>query len=441
MHAGMWKKITSIVCALVALLVSNNLAAKDAKVLAFKEAEELALKNSHAVAAQMNMFESASETASAQKVKRLPTLSLDASTTFQSKIGKINIPTIGDRDIGTHTNWSVGPTLNFVLFDAGQILKKAKSLKELASSENENLEYVRRQALLNVRSAYIGVQLAKEQVHLVQDALKLANAQYAYMLDRKKTGTADLLDLTVAHQEVVDREKDLENATGELSVDKRALVAALGEDANVPSAEEIDVEPLHNVLATLSPKSNIEVDVLIHPQVKSLEHQKLSSEFAGKSIMAEHWPQVGLQGRATYQYPNLGQTETVQQNTLTMGLSLPIVDFGEINKQSRSQRYKAKAALEEKEQTIIDLSKDTAEIRDRIGTLKKLQIADKKSVIDADEVARLSFSSFKIGRVIFLDVQRANVKALSAKVDSARTDAQLAAQIAELLALAEESPK
>ena len=52
-------------------------------------------------------------------------------------------------------------------------------------------------------------------------------------------------------------------------------------------------------------------------------------------------------------------------------------------------------------------------------------------------MARLSYDSFKAGRITFLDVQRANVKALAAKVDSAQTDAELAMQISKLLALAE----
>lgn len=434
--------ITFLLISLFQFFFINNAGAADVlpldSILTFGEAERIALENSHLIESQRYAVETAKEVAAAQRATRYPGLSFQASSSFSSKIGRIEFPQLGlQKEIGDHTNWSVGPALNWVVWDTGQIMKKAKSLQMKTSAEGENLENDRRQVLLNVRTVYINVQLAKEQRRLIDDALRLARAQYAYVLKKKEAGTADLLDLTVAHQEVVDREKDLEQANGDLAISKRALIAVLGFDAEKGNPDELDVEAIKGVLNALLPRSDMKVDVESHPQVMALSDMQRSSELAAKSSSAQHWPLVTLQGTATFEYPNLGENKTIQQNRLMLGLGLPIVDWGKINKEVRSYRYQAYSASEQKKQTAIDLSRAAAETRERIQTFKELRIANEKAVRDAVEVARLSFDSYKAGRIIFLDVQRANVRALAAKVDAARNDANLAVQISNLLALAE----
>lgn len=423
------------------LCVGSVFAAEDGlpgPFISFGTAEELAIKNSYLLAAQKYTVQSAGSRASAQKVKRLPSLSFNASSMFQSQIGQITIPQLGlTRTVGEHTNWSAGPALNFVIFDAGQITNKARSLAKITDAEGQNLETDLRQVLLNARSAYINVQLAKEQLRYVRDALALAKSQYADISHKKEAGTADLLDLTVAHEEIVDRQKDLEQANGDLAVAKRALIAALGYDSETENCDAVDVEPVSSVLSTLLPRAQVPVDVKEHPQVKSLANQQHSSELAAKSTIAKYFPQISLQGTATYQYPNLGINNTVQQNQLTLGLGLPIIDWGMINKESKSYKYQAHSTGEQKNQTIINLAQQTAATRERIDTLKALRIENVKAVKDAVEIARLTYEAYKAGRIIFLEVQRVNVKALAVEVNSAQTDAELGIQIANLLALAE----
>jgi len=428
-----------IISSLGLILFSANLAAQDSiseSFISFKRAEELAIENSHTIASQTYVVKSAKEDAKAQQVKRYPQLSFGANSMFQSKIGSISSPVFGTQQVGSHTNWSAGPALDIVVWDTGQITKKAKSLDKTADAQTDNLDYNTRQVLLNARMAYINVQLAREQVRLVTDALKLARAQYADVAAKKNAGTADLLDLTVAHQEVVDREKDLETVDGNLQVTRKNLIAALGFDPNSKGVDSVNVEPIGNVLHTLLPKSDAYVDIEAHPQVKALENQQQAYEFAAKSSSARHWPRITARGTAVYQYPNLGDNSTVQQNQMTLNFYVPILDWGMISKETRSSRYQAYSAKEQKEQTSIDLSRDAEDIKERIDTLKSLRVADVKAVRDAVEVARLIYDSYNAGRVIFLDVQRANVKALSVKVDSAQNDAELAMQISRLLSLA-----
>ncbi len=425
-----------LILGIVSLIFSSSVFSGELRNISFKDAEKMAIKNSPQIIAQQHIVSSAYEQASATNVQRLPTLGFNAQSTFVSKIGRIDIPELGlSKEVGSHVNWSVGPTINFVVWDTGNILNKAKSLKKSAEAQGNTLDYDKRQVLLSARASYVGVQLAKEQVRLVKDALVLAKAQYNYIADRKKIGTGDDLDLTVAHQEMSDREKDLDEAEGALAASKRALVASLGIEDEIEKADEVDVDPIDGVLNQLLPRSSTAFDAEAHPQVKALANMGASSKLAARSTLAGYFPKVTLQGSAGYQYPNLGENVVIQQNSLTLGLQMPIFEWGSINKSAQSQKFQAKAADEQRRQSMIDLTRDVSETRDWIGTYKKLQDANKKVVKDAVDVARLTFDSYKAGRVIFLDVQRANVKALTAKVDSARNDANLAAQISKLLAL------
>ena len=417
-----------------AALYAQNASPKS--FISFHDAESLAIENSHSIASQGYVVKSAKEDAKAQQVKRYPQISFKAESLFQSKIGSISIPGAGNRDVGDHINWSTGPVLDWVVWDTGQITKKAKSLEKTVDAQSENLDYNTRQVLLNARASYINVQLARAQVVLVRDALKLARAQYSDISEKKKAGTADLLDLTVAHQEVVDRERDLETANGELTIARRNLLAALGFDPDIKDADSIDVEPIHDVLRILLPRSDTHVDIESHPQVKAISDQEQAHELSAKSSSARHWPKITMKGTSTFEYPNLGDNSIIQQNKMLLNLHLPVLDWGMISKETRSNRYQAYSSKEQKEQTAIDLSRDTQDTRERIKTLKDLRIADVKAVKDAVAVARLTYDTYNAGRVIFLDVQRANVKALSVKVTSAQTDAELAMQISKLLALA-----
>ncbi len=428
-----------IVLAILALFICNVSVADEMRLIPFKEAEKTALKNSPQLIAQQYIADSGYQQASSEKMKRFPSLQLGAQSSLTSKLGKINIPTLGlSNTVGEHLNWNISPTLNFIVWDTGRILNKAKSLRKAADAQTDTLDYDKRQVLLNARTTYVGVQIAKEQVRLVKDALALAKSQYAVVLDRFKTGTSDKFDLTVADQEVAERIKDLEQAGGELLVSKRALVAALAIEDKIEKAETMDVEPIKTSLDILTPRSNTAFDPKTHPQVKALENQKSSSELAEKSIVARYFPEITLQGSAGYEYPNLGADDVIQQNRASLGLQMPIFEWGSIWKDAKSQKYLAKSADQQKRQTVIDLTRDVSETRDWIETFKRLQLANVRAVKDAVEVAKLSFDSYKAGRIIFLDVQRANVKELSAKVDAARNDGNLAAQIAKLLALAED---
>lgn len=422
--------------------------------LSLDDAASLAIANSNTLGAQTETAESAREAAASALTQRFPQIGIGASTTFQSKIGQVTLPPSQTVQVGDHYTWWVGPVLEWVAWDGGVIGKNAKSLKHTADAEARSGENVRRNVLLSSRMAYFSVQLACEQLRLVTESLNVARAQYADVAQRERIGSADRLDAVTAHQEVVDRERDYQDAQRELAVQVRSLIALLGapqkRDAlfpidarlsrhtkSLPTHPDmiVNLDLLTDTIAIMQPRARGEVDITKHPAYQSSEESVRAAHLAYESARAAHWPKVTVTGQSTYQYPNFGDLSTVQQNQLTMGLAVPVIDWGMVSKQARSKKHAANAAQEQLKETERTLSRDLAQTMDRIALLNASRATYAAAVKDASEAARLVYEKYKAGDIIFLEVQRANLKALRAKVDAARIDAQLLGQLAQMESL------
>ncbi|HPM41398.1 MAG TPA: TolC family protein, partial [bacterium] len=132
------------------------------------------------------------------------------------------------------------------------------------------------------------------------------------------------------------------------------------------------------------------------------------------------------------QYPNFAQLDTIQQNQLSLGLSMPLLDWGMVSKDARSKRHRAASAANELLETKTQLARALGEARDRAALLEKQRISAASAAVDAAEAARLVYDAYLAGEVIFLEVQRANFRALSARVEAARTDSKLLVELARL---------
>jgi outer membrane protein TolC len=418
------------------------------------DAASLAITNSNTLGAQTNTADSAREAAASAWTQQLPQIGITGSTMFQSKVGQVAVPAGGTVQVGDHSNWSVGAALQWVAWDGGVIGKNAKSLKHSAESQKLSAENVRRSVLYNSRMAYFSVQLACEQLRLVAEALSVARAQYADVVQRARIGSADRLDEVTAHQDVVDRERDYQDAQRELAVQVRSFVALLGApqeegalfpvDARIARGAKamptrpdlvVNLDSLSDALALMQPRAQGQVDLTKHPAYQSSEETVRAAHFAFESARAAHWPKVTVTGQSVYQYPNFGDLSRVQQNQLTLGLSLPVIDWGMVSKQARSKQYAAGAAAEQLKEMERTLSRELAQTHDRIALLRSSRTTYAAAVKDAVEAASLVYEKYKVGTLIFLDVQRANLKALSAKIDLARIDAQLLGQLAEMESL------
>ena len=128
----------------------------------------------------------------------------------------------------SHGVFNVTGALQFNIFDGGRI--KADILQndaELRNRRNE-MENIRGQIDLQVRSALLDLNSAREQVDVAQSNVGLANETVTQSRDRFIAGVTNTVEVVQAQQSLADADNDLISAQYQYNVAKVALARSLG---------------------------------------------------------------------------------------------------------------------------------------------------------------------------------------------------------------------
>src|SRR6185437_7597437 len=117
------------------------------------QAERMAVRNSNLLKAYISDAEAATEQADAQFSALIPRLSLDGSYRYQTVIPNIPIPNL-NIPLGSNSNYSVGPTLTYTLWDTFSARKSYHGFSRLADSREQSRKDAELQLLLQTRTAY-----------------------------------------------------------------------------------------------------------------------------------------------------------------------------------------------------------------------------------------------------------------------------------------------
>jgi len=420
------------------------------------DAEKAALEHSPLLKAAEGDLASAEAQVDVALSALVPRLTLDGSYQYQTVVPSVSIlPGAPAFQFGSHDSYSIGPSLSYTLFDAGSLRSAWRSQKALAGSSQAQRDLVRRQAILLTRLDYFSVQLALEQERSLVDSLRLAAAQYDDIDKRYRAGAASRIDWLSAHQQVLDRRRDLRSAQASVSAALRALFAQTGSgqgvDASVPldarvesplpdgvapATAVVEVEPLESVESELSGAASRPVDEA-HPQLLVYSAQAESQRLSARSIAGGEWPKVEFSWKSDYLYPNLPLLESTWQNTVGVAASVPLFEFGRTRRQADSQRAAAGASESRRQEAEDELERDWSKARDQFSALRDEEGIDAESVQETAEIARLRYTAYKDGSSTILDVETADINAVLASVTAAQTRAQALIQLATLDSLSE----
>lgn len=442
--------------ALLAVLLAAPAAAEAPRLaLSMTEAESAARAHSPALRAAAEDGLGAADRADEQFASLLPRLTLDGSYRYQTVVPELAIvPGQPPRPFGDHRATSIGPTLSWTLWDQGSLYKTWRARKALAFSEEERRRLAERQATHGARLAYVQVQLAGEQMLELADALALAEAQYREIDNRFKAGAASRIDTLSSHQESLQRRKQLLQAQADLGASLRELLRVTGRLDGADLARPADARLSSAALSGLgAPTVLVELDRLeaaqpalalaenapldgAHPRAAIFARQAEAARLSASSLGAARGPVIKLQARASYDYPNGPVLESVTQKTIGLTASLPLFEARQSARAIDEQKHLAGAAESRRDLALEELRRDYGAARDALGSLRAQLAVDERSVAETVELTRLIYLSYKAGRSNFLEVQSANLRALEARVQAARTRAQILIQLAELADLA-----
>jgi outer membrane protein TolC len=426
--------------------------------LSLSDLTQAALQNSPKLKAAQLQVESAKSSANSAGAAEWPRFGLDGSYRYQAQVPSMRLSPMGPTlTFGDNNNYNVGANLSWTLWDFQSLHNQANSFDRMARSREQILQATERQLVLALRLAYFKTQISLEQVRLLGDSLKLAQAQYADIRNQSQYGKASRLDRLTSHQEVLDFQRQLRQAQAELSNSLRDLFSLAGIQEPADFALPMDFR-----LQGKMPQGSGELTVWLAIDAVSQSHQALeagekqppddsvpqirtyayladSARYAGDAVFSQLLPKIAVSARADFEYPNGPILETIQQNTVGVSVSLPLFDWGRIVNDSDSKQKQAKAYLKDLDQARSDLMRDWNKAQDQLRALRFQKSLNQTAVSETEELARLTYGAYQAGGVRFLEVESANVRAIQAKIISLRNDIQILMQLSVLSSLSGQS--
>lgn len=441
---------------LALILAAVSARAEDAGKLKLSLAEltQSALQNSPKLQAANFDREAARSRAGAAGAAELPRLSLDGMVRYQTEVPTFSLIPGGPAfTFGDHLNYNAGAALNWTLWDFRSLHQMADSATAASSAQGEAARSIQRQVLLAVRLAYFQTQTHLEQVRLLADSLKSAQAQYSDIETKTRLGAASRMDLLSAHQEVLSYERQFRQAQTSLSHSLRDFFALVGveEPGNfslpldermegklpkgVPAATVwLSMDAKEESLKALQKETRAPPDDSA-PQLKTYAYLAESARQASGAAHSQLFPRITVSARSGFEYPNGPVLETIQQNTVGAALSVPLFDWGGILNESDAKKRQSESYLSNLRQAKADLWRDWNKAQDLLASIQYQQELDREAVSETDELAGLTYESYRAGRARFLEVESANIRALGAKVQAFRDDVQVLMQLSVLSSL------
>lgn len=205
-------------------------------------------------------------------------------------------------------------------------------LEQATLGEKESamrLKRIRQQVITQVTSAYLDLLLANEYLHVVEEALKTARANFRMIQDMFRNGLAVKSDLLRAKVRVADLERQRLQTLADIKVARAALLASMGEDTGVA----------FNLTTPLTPGSSareplehwISLAFSERPDLEAMRIREKTAKKEVKKAKLAYYPGVYLSGNYEINSEELDDSAT----NYTLGAVVQFSIFDGFQKRSR----------------------------------------------------------------------------------------------------------
>lgn len=398
-------------------------------------------------------LEAAQKSIDAKKSDRMPELSLDASYKFIDSLNEMEVAPNRKVVFGTHNNYSIGPSLNYLVTDFGVLNDQIKALEQDAigvENQNANEEIKLKLAILQ---NYLLMELKTDQIISLFNALKLANDQENDASKRMRLGIGSNLDYLKSKKETSNLKLELLGLLRNLSniiIDRNILI---GSDTNKINNEEESLAIPHELVMQLpviktifnndfnskyffvkivrykcdteeNKSSNETVDQKIkdHPFIKLSDALIASSRFSRDSIIKNYFPKIKFNARSSYDYPNGNNHEFYQQNYVGINFQFSIWDGNRKTNEIAKISNAIKAYEYERKDRINQYLEETRKIKTNLTNIQNEINVASNATSDIKKIALLTYQSYLNGKTNYLEVESANNKILEWEVKLAKLE-------------------
>ena len=388
----------------------------------------------------------AQERADATYTTLLPRLTLDGNLKYVSEVPSISVaPNAPSVPFGSHLNYSIGPTLSYTLWDGGGFRDNYKSNSKMLDSRKEDERSKNSQVDASVKLAYVHAQLGLEQVRVYADSVKLSQKQAKDIRIRKEQGSASELDMLSAVKDLRTYELGYKQKQAELAATLYDLTALVEENLRLnltePAPQGFENAGLWLVLdpldQTVKTESLTEPELMNEapPQIKSQLLLSESLDLQAKAQKAAYHPRIDVSARTSLDYPDGPVLKRINQNTLSVNLTMPLYEFSKVDHLVAQKNFEAESAKYLAQQMESDARRDFSKAKENLRSLRKQDLDAQELVKQSEKLAQLNYDAYRYGRLKFTDVQAANLRLQEAKLNLAQIHAQILMQVIVLQTL------
>jgi outer membrane protein TolC len=352
------------------------------------------------------------------KARSIPNASVDSSY-GQLDRGLVALP-LPSIPVNTKS-WSVGLTVTQVLYAGGGVRSAIKSSELAREAALLDLENVINDALLQVRTGYYSVLLAREQIKVQESNVELLQEQLKTATDRFEAGTVSSFEKLRAEVAVANAKVPLITARNDFRLAIESLRQSLGFSTSTPEslrkvpdfAGTLEYTPVNFELAEA-----FEAARANRPDLQRLAKLVAVREQDIRTQRSTYYPNLGVAGG--YQFKNNPYApnrfnEALDGWTIGLQSSWAIFDgratAGRVA-QARSVLAQTKLTLDEA-QLAVDVEVRRAHSQWQEAT--ELADASTKVVEQATESVRLANARYNAGTGTQLDVLTAQVDLTTAR--------------------------
>jgi outer membrane protein len=408
--------------------------------MTLQQAEERTMGSSQQLKALTATGQAAEERADAQFSALLPRLSVDGYYQYNTHITELNIPLApAPIQLGDNESYAIGPALTYTLWDTGSARNLYRGALLQAEAKREEEKSGKRQIRLALRTAYLRLQLALEELRLLHSTLSLSQKQNRDIAVNFRAGAATKLDRVIAERELINYQLQFQQKQAEVSSDLKDLFALLSEPLpekalrpGPPEVADVDfpitLDSLEETLKALEPK-RVAAPTEEQPALKSQKLLAESFERMARGQSYARYPTLRFSASAKWQYPDQSNRETIEQNSFAVSLSMPLFEGGRQGHLAAEARKQAEAAQYNEAQVRTNLHRDYQKAVELLASLKEQRKLAALDVERSEDAAKLYYQSYRGGRLNLTDTQSAANRALVAKVNAARINAQILTQL------------
>lgn len=417
---------TRRVALMVSMVLWGGMRTADAQPfeLTLRQCIEMALKNDLSIQNAQHRVRAAEQGVNQARAAFLPQIQANTGT---RRIGQgptsdkpyFDPQTLREIQPGeqTYTTANIGASLSQSIYNGGRNWAQMDQAKANAGMTKTALRIQQRGVIRTVKERYIEVLRAEKLLEVVQEALRLSEAQLKQSQTMYELGAKAKVDVLKSRVKMANDKLNLISAQNRLDQARAGLSRALGLDPTAPVRIQEEPFPLPDPLPDF--EDALSRALKQRPEMDWATWNVKSTQAAVSLQKSGHRPNVFVHGGYSWSDENYGAIRDMfsQKYSWSYGfsLSVPLFDGWATRSGVRSARETLRAAENSLEQQRWDIALEIQQaLLDLQRERERIELSQ-ESIASAEEDLRYAEESYRLGAGTILEVLDAQAKLTDAR--------------------------